>query len=194
MKNSTFRALLVSILAFGYMSQVGWAQSANSTISGTVTDPSGALVPNAQVELRSAATSWTGKVTSGSDGLFRFPDVQQGAYELHVSANGFIDFIQQGIMVNINATITVPVVLKVGAEAQKIEVFANASPLNTENAQVVGVVTPTQLAELPLVVSGNQRAASSFIILMPGVSSGGSANPYNARVNGGLSFRYGGDP
>lgn len=186
MKKIGFKVLLAGILMFGYMSQLGRTQSINSTISGTVTDPSGAVVPNAQVELRSVATAWTGKVTTGGDGLFRFPNLQQGAYELHVSAAGFSDFVQQGIAVNINATVTVPVVLQLGAATQTVQVSANASPLNTENAQMVGVVTPSQLAELPLIVSGNQRAASSFIILMPGVSSGGSANPYNARVNGGL--------
>ncbi len=187
MRNAMFRVLLASILVFGCVSQVGRAQSINSTISGTVIDPSGAVVPDAQVELRSVATASTMTVKTGVEGLFRFPNLQQGAYELHVSVKGFNDFVQRGISVNLNESVNVPVTLQVGASTQTVEVSANASPLNMENGELKGVVAPTQLSELPLIVAGNQRAASSFVLLMPGVSSGGSANPYNARVNGGLA-------
>ena len=187
MKKVGIRVILASILVFGCLAQAGRAQNNNATISGTVTDPSGAIVPNAQVELRSDTTAWKGMVTTGADGLFRFLNLQQGAYELHVSLKGFSDFVQRGIALNLNESVNVPVTLQVGSATQTIEVTANASPLNVENGEVKGVVAPTQLSELPLIVAGNQRAASSFVILMPGVSSGGGANPYNARVNGGLT-------
>ena len=187
MKKAAFRLLLVSILIFGCMPQFVRGQSINATISGTVTDPSGAVIPNAQVELRSASTAWKGALASGPDGLFRFPNLQQGAYVLHVSAKGFRDFDQTGILVNLSETVNVPVVMQVGSETQTVEVTANASPLNMENGEVKGVVAPNQLSELPLIVSGNERAASSFVIMMPGVNTGAAANPYNARVNGGLT-------
>jgi len=179
--------LFVIFLVFGHLSLVVRAQSTNSTILGTVTDPSGAVVPKAQVELRSMSTAWTMAVTAGTDGSFRFPNVQDGAYELHVSFKGFSDFVQRGIAVNINESVNVPVKLQVGAATQTVEVSATASPLNVENGEMKGVVAPNQLSELPLIASGNQRAASSFVLLMPGVSAGTSANPYNARVNGGLT-------
>ena len=186
MKNAAFRLLLATMLVFGYMSLVGRAQSTNATISGTVTDPSGAVIPNAQVKLRSVATEWTSTITTGADGLFRFPNLQQGVYELQVSVKGFRDFDQRGIAVNLSESVDVPVKLEMGAAIQTVEVNANASPLNVENAELKGAVAPNQLSELPLIVSGNQRAASSFVLLMPGVTSGTGNNAYNARVNGGL--------
>jgi hypothetical protein len=187
MTKVNLRVLLASILVLGFMTPMGRAQSINATISGSVTDPSGAIIPGAQVELRSATTAWKGAVTTSNDGLFRFPNLQEGAYVLHVTAKGFRDFDQTGILVNLSESVNVPVKLQVGSETQTVEVTANASPLNMENGEVKGVVAPNQLSELPLIVSGNERAASSFVIMMPGVNTGAAANPYNARVNGGLT-------
>jgi hypothetical protein len=187
MRKETFNLALVCALMLTCTAESGRGQSINATISGTVTDSSSAVVPNAQVELRSATTAWKGAVTTGPDGLFRFPNLQQGAYVLHVTAKGFRDFDQTGILVNLSEAVNVPVALQVGSETQTVEVTANASPLNMENGEVKGVVAPNQLSELPLIVSGNERAASSFVIMMPGVNTGAAANPYNARVNGGLT-------
>ena len=70
------------------------AQSTNATISGTVADPTGAAVPNAQLTLTSVATGSVAKTTSGPDGLFSFPNLQPGIYELRAAAQGFRDFVQ----------------------------------------------------------------------------------------------------
>ena len=148
-------------------------QGFNANISGTVTDPTGAVIPHADLTLTSVATNEMRKFTTGTDGLFRFSNLQQGAYELHVPAPGFRDFVQRGIAVNLNESVRVDVTLELGTAQQTIEVSANASPLNFGNAEVKGAVTSRSLQELPLIVSGNQRAAASFVVLMPGVTTGG---------------------
>ena len=64
--------------------------------------------------------------------------------------------------------------------------MADASPLNFDSAELKGAITPESIQALPLLVSGAVRSSAAFITLQPGVNTGGSANPFNARVNGGL--------
>jgi hypothetical protein len=162
------------------------AQSFNASISGTVTDPTGAVVPEAQLTLTAVATAAVAKFTTGTDGLYAFRNLSAGAYELKVSAKGFRDYWQRGIAVSINESVRVDVPLELGAAVQTVEVIANASPLNFENAELKEAITPETLRELPLLVGGAIRSAAAFVILMPGVSTGGGANPFDARINGGL--------
>src|SRR5207302_2494388 len=130
------------------------AQSLNASISGSVTDPSGAAVPGAELTLKYVGTEAEGRVPSGSDGLFTLPNLRQGSYELKVSARGFRDFVQRGILVNLNEKLRIDVKLELGAEKQTIEVTADASALNFESGEVKGAVAPQTLEELPLIVGG----------------------------------------
>src|SRR3954451_16968982 len=126
-----FFALAGLVLVCG----TGLGQNINATITGTVTDPTGASVPGAQLALTSIATGTVAKATTNPDGLFRFPNLQAGAYELKAGASGFRDFVQKGITVNINDTVRVDIRLDVGTAEQTVEVTADASPLNVENAE-----------------------------------------------------------
>jgi hypothetical protein len=164
----------------------GLGQNINATITGTVTDPTGASVPGAQLALTSIATGTVAKATTNPDGLFRFPNLQAGAYELKAGASGFRDFVQKGITLNINDTVRVDIRLDVGTAEQTVEVTADASPLNVENAELMQAITPETLRELPLIVGGMPRSAISFIVLMPGVTTGAGANTYDTRINGGM--------
>jgi hypothetical protein len=73
------------------------AQGLNGQISGTVTDPSGAAIPNAELKLRDLSTGAVTKTESAQDGLYAFPNLLAGTYDLTVSASGFTDFEQSGI-------------------------------------------------------------------------------------------------
>src|SRR5207247_8609418 len=79
------------------------------------------------------------------------------------------------------------VTLQVGSAIQTLEVRANASPLNFEDATHKGEITPQILSQLPLAVSGNSRSATSFVILLPGVNTAAGGNPFEARINGGIN-------
>src|SRR5258708_12595907 len=155
------------------------AQSFNASINGTVTDPSGAAVPSAEVILTSVETGSVAKTTSGQDGLYAFPNLQRGGYELKASAAGFRTFVRKGILININESVRADIKLEVGTETQVIEVSADVSPINFENGELKGTVTPETIQDLPLIVSRAVRTATPFIILHPAVNTGNSAHPFN---------------
>ena len=175
-------SLLLALL----LPALGLAQSFTSTISGTVTDPTGAVIPNAEMTLSLIATGTSARGTTGPAGLYSFPNLRPGIYELKASAPGFRDFVQRGVEVGIGQSVRADVRLELGAAIQTVEVTASASPLKVDTAEVEGGVTPSTLKELPLLVAGTVRSAASFAILMPGVSTGGGDNPFDARINGGL--------
>jgi hypothetical protein len=187
MKFHTFPPVAAIVLA-GLLSipVTLFGQSSNASISGVVTDSSGATVPGADLTLEATDAAKVSKVTSGADGLFSFPNLQAGNYQLKVSAKGFKDFVQTGIVLHLNDSVTLPVSLHVGEASQTIEVNANASPLNFENAEVKGTITKREILSLPLQVAGGQRSAASFVALLPGVNTGNSpSSTATARFNGG---------
>lgn len=163
-----------------------WGQSQNSSVSGQVTDASGAVIPNATVTATSTERQSTAKVTTGPDGRYSFPNLEPGAYELQAAATGFRTFVQRGITLVANQTARVDPKLEVGEAIQTVEVEANASPLNFDNAVRQEGVSPETLNQLPLEVAGNLRNAAQFITFLPGVNTGTSNTGFNARVNGGL--------
>ncbi|PYV10901.1 MAG: hypothetical protein DMG23_06045 [Acidobacteria bacterium] len=151
-----------------------------------VMDPSGAAIPNAEVTLTSIATGSVSKFSTGPDGLYSFLNLPSGGYELKASAHGFRDYVQKGITVYINTVARVDIKLDLGTAIQTVEVSANATLLSTESPTRQEGITPDTIQELPLIVSERPRSAASFAILMPGVSTGGTANPFDSRINGGL--------
>ncbi|MGH9325352.1 MAG: carboxypeptidase-like regulatory domain-containing protein, partial [Terriglobia bacterium] len=183
------RAVALTFLAVSLLALAGdmalHGQSTNSSMAGTIQDASGGVVPGAVVSLLAQATGKQAKFTTQSDGRFEFPDLQAGAYELRVSAPGFRDYVQSGIVLAINQTARLTVKLRVGSSVQTVQVSSNVSPLNFENAELKGTINPAAIEQLPLIVGGNLRSAASFEVLMPGVSTpSGSAD--DARVNGGV--------
>src|SRR5438876_11089084 len=121
MKSSFLRFAGYLLVLFLLLPAWSKGQSINASISGVVTDPSGSVVPNANCTLRSIGTAAVAKFTTGSDGIYRFGNLQQGVYNLEVSAQGFETYVQRGITLNINDTVTVGVALRVGSAVQKVE-------------------------------------------------------------------------
>jgi hypothetical protein len=166
-----------------------FAQGSRASISGIIQDPTGAAIPNVVLSLRSLATSAVAKTTSGSDGLYSFPNLTPGVYELTVSAKGFREYLQKGISVNLDQQVRIDVPLEVGATAETVEVSANASPLNYESPVQKGTIQPGAIEELPLILGGHTRSAVAFARLLPGVTTGGGEDRlnFNTRINGGTN-------
>ena len=164
-----------------------WAQSFNSSISGTVTDPSGAVVPGVDITITSLETKATSRTVTGPDGLFSFPDLPTGAYELKASLKGFKEYVQRGIELTINTRARLDIRLELGTEAQTVEVVADVSQLNFDDPTIKQGVRPEVIEDLPLLVGGAIRSSASFVVLMPGVNPGSNQNPYSTRINGGLT-------
>ena len=127
--------VLLSLVAFV---QAGSAQNIGAQLAGTITDPSGAVVPGAEVTLTAVDTGVVTNVTASPDGLYSFFNLQAGRYEIQVSNKGFRDYVQRGIRIALNEKARIDVKLELGAETQTIEVTENASALNFESAERSG--------------------------------------------------------
>ncbi len=164
-----------------------FGQSFNATLSGSVIDPSGAVVAGAEITLTGINQQSEAKVVTGVDGLFSFPNLKAGSYEIKVSAKGFKEYVQRGIVLAINQIARQDIKLEIGEQAQTVEVSANVVMLHSDSAVREDSISPQTLAELPLLVAGGPRSSAAFAILMPGVATGAQGNAYDAKVNGGLT-------
>ena len=176
---------LVGLLLLLLCTGTAWTQF-RSTISGTVLDPNNAPVPNADVSVTNVDTGVTASTKSGPDGLYSFPNLMTGSYELKATAAGFRTFVQRGITLTLNELVRVDAKLELGTVEQSIEVIADASPLTFDSAVRQEGVAPETINDLPLIVSGSPRNAAQFAVLLPGVSTGGTNNAFDARINGGI--------
>src|SRR5438477_508050 len=162
------------------------AQIGNATLGGTVMDPSGAAVADAELTLVSQATSFEAKATSNERGEYTFRNVTPGTYDLKVVKAGFQNYVQKGIVLTINQSGRADATLKVGTTSETVTVEGENTLINYDNGTVQGGIDPETVKDLPLIVSGKPRSAASFAVLLPGVSTGSSNESFNARINGGL--------
>jgi len=182
------RQFAICVLAISTLSIAPYvvSQSNNASIDGEITDPSGGVVPGADVVLESKDTHASSAFVSDANGLYTFRNVVPGTYQLKVSAKGFGEYVQDGIEVRVGYPIRQNVGLKLEATTQHVEVSANASALNFENAELRGSIDPQVIQQVPLLVSGSIRSAANFASLLPGVVRG-SGDVTGAHVNGGQS-------
>src|SRR3984893_15588551 len=162
------------------------SQSNNASIDGEITDPNGAVVAGASLDLKSKETNVSSHFVSDANGLYSFRNVVPGTYQLKVKAQGFGEYVQDDIIVRVGYPIRQNIALKLESTTQHVEVSADASPLNFENAELRGSIDPEVIQEIPLLVSGSIRSAANFASLLPGVVRG-SGDGVGAHVNGGQS-------
>jgi len=174
-----FCALLFAVFSFSPLH----AQSSNALIDGVITDPHGAVVPGAKVVLTSKDTDQTTTFVSDGNGLYAFHNVPPGNYRMSVSAQGFGQYVLDGLLVRVGYPIRQNVQLKVQSSVQQVDVAADASPLNFENAEIRGSIDPQVIEEVPLLVSGSLRSAANFASLLPGIVHG-SGDVSGAHING----------
>ncbi len=172
---SCFRVVCVWIFAFLMCCAATRAQQTTGDISGTVKDPSGALVPNATVTLTDTDKNIVIRtVSTGSSGGFAFPQLPVGHYAITVEAPNFQKYTQTGIVLNVNDKLTLFPTLQVGTTAQEVTVQAAAQQVNMQDATATGVVTGTQVRQLSL----NNRVWEQLLTLVPGVSDSNNADQY----------------
>ena len=160
---------LVLLLALGAVS--GFGQStATGTVVGTVTDPQGAVVPEATVSLTDKSTSATTKTTTNSAGHYVFVNVNPGTYDIKITKQGFQTAIVQQQKVEVGKSLTEDVKLPVGSVTQEITVETTGTELQTLNSTVGNTVSGIALESLPSL----GRDVSTFVTLQPGVSPDGS--------------------
>ena len=171
MRNVFLCLLLVAlspIVLFGQRGTTG-------AISGSVTDPSGAVVPNAKVTATNTATGVPTSVNTNASGFYSITNLEPGPYRLDVAVAGFESYEQTGIVLQVGGDLTVNATLKVGASTEKVTVTAQAPLVNTRDQTVSTAITPQFTEQLPL----NGRNILQLMALAPDTSmSGGNAPQY----------------
>src|SRR5579864_3978876 len=178
----TFLAVLaIGILSAGQAS----AQVTGATLSGTVTDPSGAAIANAQVSILNKATGVTRDVTADSAGLYSAPNLLPGQYDVTVKASGFSATKQSDITLTVGGQQTLNVALRIGEATQTIEVAGVAPLVQLGSSTVSNEVQGSAIRELPL----NGRDWASLATLTPGVNAIETQMAYTAgAVRGNRGF------
>jgi hypothetical protein len=158
----------LAILAFCFVALTALhAQVTTATIEGTVTDSSGGTVPNAQVVATNTGTNQSRTVTTNASGGYRIDLLPSGAYDVEVTAQGFKKFLQTGIVLEINRTARVDAALAIGALSEQVTIAADATMVNTSNAQIGRTTTGSEINNLPIV----GRNVYTLLSLTPGVDS-----------------------
>lgn len=145
-------------------------QVAGATMSGTVTDSSGAVIAGGQVAIRNTATGITRTATTDSAGFYNAPNLEPGAYEVTFSAGGFATQVQSGITLTVGAQQVLNVKMQVGQVSQTVQVSGEAPTVQLESSSISSTIEDTTVRELPL----NGRDWTALATLEPGVSSVGS--------------------
>jgi hypothetical protein len=151
-----------------YFSAPASAQVAGGTLSGTITDPSDKLVPQAQVSIINVATGITTTVTTNTDGFYIAPNLLPGEYQVTVSAKGFNTETRKGISLTVGAQQVFNLTLRVGSAAKTVvEVTTEAPAVQLASSDISAVVNATTVRELPL----NGRSWTDLAALQPGVDT-----------------------
>ena len=167
-KARTVYSALGCLLAFS-IAAIG--QMNNGTITGTVTDPSGAAVPNVQVTVVKIDTNVESKATTNGDGLYRVPSLNPGTYRVIFQAAGFKRVVHDGVELHVGDVLPVNGTLEIGQLTDSVQVSAQGTLLETENS-ALGTVTEGQtLYSMPLY----QRYVLNSLDLVPGVQMNGYA-------------------
>ncbi|HLI84055.1 MAG TPA: TonB-dependent receptor [Bryobacteraceae bacterium] len=157
-------SLLVAIAAFG--------QSDRGTITGTISDPAGAVVANATVEARNVDTGAITQAASSTTGNYTIAELPAGTYELDVTVTGFKKFVRTGLIVQAAQTIRVDARLDVGNTTESVTISAEAPLLKTESGELSSTVSTQTMDTLPLLNIGSNssgiRNPFNMVALMPG--------------------------
>jgi hypothetical protein len=141
---------------------VSWAQAvANAEVSGNVVDQTGSAVVNAQVKITEVDRQLVHATTTDATGHYIFPSLPVGPYRLEVEAQGFKNYIQTGIILQVSQNAQINVALTVGSVSERIEVTAAANLVETKETSIAQVIDEKRINELPL----NGRQATSLILL-----------------------------
>ncbi len=168
--------LLLPIMVLLALVVSAFGQVPTGTITGTVLDASGAVVPKAAITIKNKATGAERKVESSSDGTFSAPALPAGDYEITTTVQGFRTSIRE-VTVATGSIITLEMRLEVGQTTEIVTVEGTSSQINYESHTVDGVITRQKIQELPL----NGRSFLQLAFLEPGVTvSPGTTSQYNS--------------
>ena len=177
MRRSLIRLLAIasfiitsSFLAFG--------QGTTATLSGTVSEATGAVLSGATVVVKNTATGAEFKANTGSSGTYSIPSLGAGTYTVTIEAQGFKKAVLQDVKIDAGIPATANVMMEIGVSSETVVVQGGAEVLQTQSANVATTITGRQITELPF----TSRDALDLVLLLPGTNTPG--RPRTSTING----------
>ena len=168
------------VFVFSGLSANLHAQINRASLNGTVTDPSGARVPNSIVTVVEPDTGFRRQITTGTSGIYSMNSLPTGTYDLTVSDKGFRTFSVTGIELSVGQTRTVNARLQVGAPTTRVQVQGNGVALDSNDAEISTVIQSKQVEDIPI----NGRDWSILMMLAPGAVNLGASGQRDLRFVG----------
>ena len=190
MKRSGILLVLIGFAAALLLWNPAYAQKITGTISGTVTDTSGAAVPNAPVIVTNTATGKVYTVDTDTQGSYTLADLPESTYQVDVKAPNFKESVTKNVVVHVATTTNVNAQLELGSVSESVTVQANAIQVQTDSAALGEIVDGRQVKELPL----NGRNFVELTQLQPGVSAANNFQNTGKGLNGGVDMSVNGNP
>jgi Outer membrane receptor for ferrienterochelin and colicins len=179
----TFRAAMVCLLG----SALALAQGTDATVSGTITDPSGAHVADVKVSALHSETGAAVRTTTNQSGIYSFASLPPGTYRFSAEHPGFRTAVVSDIELEVGARLTINLPLDLGVTSETVEVRGASSELNTASSSVGDVISGQKLLALP--VAG--RSSYDLIATQPGVIQGAGTNgSFNMNGNRGGAVNF----
>jgi len=172
--------LLAQLLMAGFL----WAQSDRGSITGTVTDPTGAVVPGVQVTATNTDTKVQTNATTNDVGLYTILNLPIGGYTVAFSKQGFKTYDRSGITVAIAQVVHLDATLNVGAVTESVTVTAEAGILQTRQTELSTTMKSQVVTNLPISVSGGRRLELFAYYIVPGVEG----DDWTSHIGGGQAF------
>ena len=201
MKRCVGVALQILIVTFAFFTAVPTkSQTTTGSISGTVKDPAGSVIPDIAIIAKNVATGDQQNAATNGQGLYAFPSLPVGTYELDTFRPGFKPYRRTGLVIDINTALQIDITLEVGEQSEQVTVSSTAVQVETENTQMGGVITGPVMTEVGL----NGRSFTDLLALQPGIvpmstqtsdsvvmagvtvaiTPSGNLNPGNQSING----------
>jgi hypothetical protein len=168
-------------------SWTAFAQGDRGAITGTISDPAGAMIPGATITARNSQTGASYQAASTATGNYTLPQLPTGTYQLSASVPGFKQFVRTGITVLVAQTLRIDIKLEVGDINETVTVNADAPLLRTESGELSHTVAGDRLNDLPILsLSSGMRDPYDVAKLIPGTVKQGN----NIRVNGAMTSTH----
>lgn len=185
--------IFVSLEILSVTARTANAQVSNKgQIAGTVFDPSGKLVPNAEITATKATTNSSQTVKASSSGVYVFSELDSGTYRVTATAAGFAKTVIDNVVVQVAQTTDLPIRMTIGVQSQTVTVSGATPVLQTTQTTLATTISPELLENLPL----NGRDDLEFATLVPGAANpgihGNNYNTYNDLPNAALNISMGG--
>jgi hypothetical protein len=188
MKRWSIRVFLI-LVAVTLIATPLFAQKITGTISGVVSDPTGAVVPQATVTITNTETGLVRTVTTNEIGEYTAPDLPNGNYRIIVKQASFKETVTSNVELHVASTALVNIQLQMGNTSEQVMVEANAIQVQIDSAQLGEVVLAGQVSDLPL----NGRNFVALTQLQPGVAAARSFNAVGKGLSGGVDFGVNGN-